>query len=527
MTASIYDLIQRELAERPDAPLDLERFPEIPLADDSELTMAPGLRDHLFGGSPESAASALRVLREVLAGDGSWERLDRELRTSPMVGVFDEVVPQLGEQPRTQEAKALFRTLAHRATNYEPAKWGIALGYLDAAQNGDLSAHDVEFLLDCARHPELTPAASPILRIAAANDPDLKLIHLRLLPLTTDWGVVELIRELERTPELLADESAQRQVLIHGARNGAGLSMECYFDIARIVDFASWIERAEDDDEVFSAVAQIMDGLCTERQPRGGLADRADAEHLLTAFIRVLDNRPASLDGLYAIGNLEAFLESTPDWPTRAAWEATLARLYRDKRSSELLRDAMSDAESAWKAGAVIRRHHETDTADAVADWHRRRPDYSTIATLATVGRPEDQELLAAPLEAVDWQQRERRERLDRRTLGRPDPEDNKLVSSLEALGRWPNDRSSRLIALAARDFDPDWRCAAARAIHDWPPDDLPPPLRHALDALWNDRALFVSNAAKSAAAKHGIARRRGRIQRLLGRPFRQPRPRS
>ena len=146
-------------------------------------------------------------------------------------------------------------------------------------------------MLDLARHPELTAAASLVLGVAADADPELKLVKVRLLALTDGWGVVQLVDELGREPDLMADVAVQRQVLVYGAKNGAQLAMECYFDIARIIQFPDWIERAHGDDEVFAAVLKIMRGLCTEPEPVGGFADRPDAEQLIERFVVLLGTR--------------------------------------------------------------------------------------------------------------------------------------------------------------------------------------------------------------------------------------------
>jgi hypothetical protein len=303
----------------------------------------------------------------------------------------------------------------------------------------------------------------------------------------------------------MADLAVQRQVLVYGAQNGAGLAMECYFDIARIIDFPAWIERAHDDDEVFVAVARIMGGLCTEPEPTGGLADRDDAEQLIERFIALLDAREPTVELLHAIDQVGRFFGVTPDWPTRLIWEARLDELYQQKRSLDVFARGL-DGPRAWMASSVIRRHLESELAPQVAAWHRRDPNFSSIWTLGVIGRPEDQELLAAPLEAVDWMTRRSRERLSSRTLPFAEQRlDHDLASYVSRLPRWPNDRSERLVLAAAEDFNPDVRSAAATAIERWPSGRLSPALHRTLKRLLKDEAIFVVEKAARAAEAHAI----------------------
>lgn len=505
---SIYELIRDQVGRRPDDPLDLEQFPSIPLSPDSELTVIAGLHDHIATGELRDPAEIATLIQSAVDGVATWQELESGLTETSMVRQFDPVAARLGPLGISEQAVAGFRDMARQSSAYEPVKWGIVFGYLEAASTARLDQADIGLLLDLARHPELTSAATFVLGLAADHDPELKLLKVRLLALTDGWGVVQLVGELGREPELMADVAVQRQVLVYGAQNGAGLGMECYFDIARIIDFPAWIERAHDDDEVFVAVARIMGGLCTEPEPTGGLADRDDAEQLIERFIALLEAREPTVELLHAIDQVGRFFGVTPEWPTRLIWEARLEELYQQKRSLDVLARGL-DGPRAWMASMVIRRHLESELAPQVAAWHRRDPNFSSIWTLGVIGRPEDQELMAAPVEAVDWMIRRSRERLSSRTLPFAEQRlDHDLASYVSRLPRWPNDRSERLVLTAAEDFNPDVRSAAATAIERWPSGRLSPALHRILKRLLKDEAIFVVEKAARAAEAHGVQTR-------------------
>ena len=517
---SIYELIRVQVERAPDAPLDLDAFPDIPLGPGSELTVIAGLHDHIATGPNREPSEIVDAIRRAIDGRCSWRELEVELDQTSMVRQFDLVAQQLGRDGLTSQATAGFRELARSSGSYEAVKWGVTLGYIDAAAGGRLEQPDVDFLLDLARHPELTAAASLVLGVAADADPELKLVKVRLLALTEGWGVVQLVGELGREPDLMADVAVQRQVLVYGAKNGAQLAMECYFDIARIIQFPDWIERAHGDDEVFAAVLKIMGGLCTEPEPVGGLADRPDAEQLIERFVVLLQARAPSVELLNAIDDLDRFFGYMPEWPTGADWRRRLAGLYQEKRSLEVLACGLEDGPD-WMASAVIRRHHEAELAPQVAQWHLRGPSWSSVWTLGAIGRPEDQDLVAAPLEAVDWAPRRSRERLNRRSMPKSEElVDQELARYVSVLARWPNARSERLIVSIADDFNPDMRSAAATAIGRWPARQLSPALTETLERLLRDGAMFVVDRAIRAAETHGIdtTTARSHLKRLQSR---------
>lgn len=526
---SIYQLIRLQVERAPDAPLDLDAFPDIPLGPGSELTVIAGLHDHIATGSNREPSEIVEAIRRAGVDECSWRELEVELVETSMVRQFDLVAQQLGQDGLTDQATAEFRELARSSESYEAVKWGVALGYVDAAAGGRLEQADVDFLLDLARHPELTAAASLVLGVAADADPDLKLVKVRLLALTDGWGVVQLVGELGREPDVMADPTVQRQVLVYGAKNGAQLAMECYFEIARIIQFPDWIERAHDDDEVFAAVLKIMGGLCTEPEPVGGLADRPDAEQLVERFVVLLHARPPSIELLYAIDNLDRFFGYTPDWPTGADWRRRLADLYEEKRSLDVLARGLEDGPD-WMASAVIRRHHEAELAPQVAESHRRNATFWSVWTLGVIGRPEDQELIAAPLEVIDWAPRRSRERLNRRSMPKSEElVDQELARYVSVLARWPNPRSEQLLVSIADDFNPDMRSAAATAIGRWPSGQLSPKLTETLEGLLRDGAMFVVDRATRAAETHGFdtSTARSHLARLRSRMARRRKPSS
>lgn len=508
MAPSLFALIRAQVDRDAQARLDLTPFPAIPLGPDSNLTLSPGMRDHISIGSDAELPDVEAIVRAVRwAGDprASWEELERDLDGTSVVRQFDEVYERLRVGGLTDRALARCRELARRSGRYEPVKWGVILGYLPMADDGELSPDDVEFLVDLARHPELCSASMFVLRAAGRAEPHLKLIGVRLLAMTDGWGVVHIVRDLAEEPELMSDPAVQRQVLIYGAENGDMLSMECYFDIARIIDMPAWVDRARgDDDEVFVAIARIMGGLCTEPRPIGGLADRDDADELLDLFLALLEARESRVEVLYSIDQVSRFFAEHPAWPGRREWEARLRALYRDKRSLDVLSEALHGS-NAWYARSVIRTHRETDLAAAVAAWHLRDPSNASLVTLGVIGRAEDETLITDPLEAVDWASRRQREKRAKRLDWAEGRADRDLANRVEQLAHWPNHRTERLILAAAQDFNPDLRSAAARAIDRWPDHRLTPALRDGLERLLDDPATSALHAATRAAETHGV----------------------
>ena len=135
---SIYELIRDQVERAPDAPLDLDVFPDIPLGPGSELTVIAGLHDHIATGPNREPSEIVDAIRRAIDGRCSWRELEVELDQTSMVRQFDLVAQQLGRDGLTSQATAGFRELARSSRSCEAVKWSVALGYIDAAAGGRL-----------------------------------------------------------------------------------------------------------------------------------------------------------------------------------------------------------------------------------------------------------------------------------------------------------------------------------------------------------------------------------------------------
>jgi len=114
-STAIYELIRRQVAARPNEPLDEDAFPEIAGSRDG-ITFAPGLSD-VLGGRPAKSAGDWRKLRKLVrrinrGRIGDWHQLEAVARTIPAAGQVRELFRNLEVADVTPRVTGIFWQMA-------------------------------------------------------------------------------------------------------------------------------------------------------------------------------------------------------------------------------------------------------------------------------------------------------------------------------------------------------------------------------------------------------------------------------
>jgi len=502
---SLYDLIGSQVRASPEKPLDIDQFPPTHEMDASGVSFAPGLRDQFFGGG-DGDEDGWQTVLGVIHGinDGrikTWLVAEQNLRDVSAAAHVDRVLERLRVDDITPVVKDTFWEVARRSESYEAVKWGIAIGGIQ------LTDAEVEDLLLLARHPEFTLYASHVLMRESERQPGLKQKLLDLLPLSRQWGVVNVIDYIVSDKEWVRSPDVQRLIVIYGMENHDGISMEVGFTIASAIDFQAVFAAAATDERLFQAVVDLVCTLIDEPQPLGGLTDLPNWQEVYAGFRKLLDGHDVDITVLAGLLSLERFLEDeTLSWDRRQAEASGVRALLKAGVSAEAVKAGLQSERYRWIALSLVEKY---DLRQLLPDVHAvfdARPDFTTIEVLGKMGGTDGLEhLLRAIPRLVDLDARKKIPLRDVNSFGPEHKYNFEYAKIVEYLGDLGTEPAVLAITTAAQDYDPGVRAAACTAITRLPRERVTDELRGIVRERLSDPSEYVAKAAGECAKAIGL----------------------
>lgn len=496
---SIYALIRAQLKDSPEDPLDTDGFPPIRELESSGIQLAPGLADQRFGG-PEDEGDGWRTVLAVVRGvnDGSvssWAVADLNLRCVAASGHVDRVLSELSRADITPTMKATFWEVARRSRSYESVKWGIALGGID------LTEEETTPLLILARHPEFTLYASHVLERESEERTELRGKFLELLPLSRQWGAVNVINYIVRDPRLIAEPLVQRAIVVYGMENNDGIPMEVAFTIASAIDFDSVFAAATNDERLFHAVVDLVGTLIHDPAPLGGLTDLSNQREIYLGFRKLLNRRTttvASLSGWQSLARLLS--DDELDWNDSETQLNEVREALAGRVSEKVVAEGLSSKRDRWVAMGLVKDFGLTSLLPLVRNAFDESPDFKSIDILASLGGTQGRlHLLRAIPTLVDLSARSNIEMRDYNSFGPEHRYTFEYAQIVSHIGDLASEEAIAILETAIEDYDPNVREAACSAAASLPLDRVSDALKASLAARKSDSSEYVAKAARAA----------------------------
>lgn len=502
---SLLESIQSEIDKTPDRPIDESRFPKIGPQRDG-ISFSAGACDALAGRfrSAEGNWTEVRnIFHEIHKGKiQNWKVLEGRIGAHGVSDNSARVLESLSGSPIHQLNPKLFRELAQNSCVYEAVKWGIVVGAIDAAPEF------MDELLIFARHSEFTVYAVGALLRFYATSPDLREKLLALLPVTSQWGVIQLIELVLAVPEFAADPAVQRLCLIFGMENNDGIPMEIAFTLASHINIYYFLELSASDRRVFTSFSQMTNTLLTDRAPLGGLLDLPEPEKLFVSYISLLENqRPDGyvLASICAAGDLLRSDEVV--WSGKEELKAHVSNLMEERMSIEVLTESLTDPVNRWVALSLIREHKIKTLLPNVEALFLDKPDPANIQVLGELGGNEQlQKMFLKIPDLVDLAARDGRVMSDKNVIGPDNKNAFEYAGIVRTLGRLGTVEAISHLKRALRDYDPLVRAAACEAVKGMDRSKIDLEVANRVEERLNDPLNYVVEAARQAAACAGIS---------------------
>lgn len=502
---SIYELIQRQVEERPDEPLDYTPFPEISSSEGS-LSFAPGALDMVIGGR-EEAQKPWRMAREVIDAINASKLTDWRVAEANVAQInaateVDKLLEDLYVRDATPEVKRTFWEVAKGSRDYNAVKWGIAIGSLR------LRDDEIPPLLDFARHGEFTVYASHALLRASEESPGLKEHLVGLLPYARQWAVISLINYIVQDESLISKPDVQRDVLIYGMENNEGIPMEVAYTIANAVDLGPLFAKARTDDRLYVASTELMETLLGDPAPLGGLADLENGEEVFDAYMALLTERETDIRTVNSLGTIEDFLRDQElSWESRKHRLAEVEVIARDRYSDEIVRAGIRDSDTRWMALTLVRTRGLMSLLSDVEAAFRENPDFNAIATLAEIGGNQQLQLLMDSIpQLVELDERARQPRSEINVWGPDHRGGMEYAQVVRNLGKLGTPEAIGHLKRAASDYDPRVRDAAMAGFADLLDEAFDDEIREHVRQQLSAPPDRISDDTKRAAARAGLA---------------------
>lgn len=500
---SIHRQIVEQRSESPNTPLDGGRIETDDPDREEGIHFAPGALDALLGGDDEGAEwkRLLDLIRRLARGEPlDWTALDAVTAELPARRHVDRLLGELLTSDLTSTVRQRFWEVATQSRRRESVKWGIAIGGVG------LQRTELEPLLVLAEHAEFTLYAVHVLMREGANEPLFRRKLVELLPRTKQWGVIRVIDYIVAVPELIADRDVQRDVLIYGMENHEGIPMEVAFTIAKSIDVEHFVRASRVDERTWRAVCELMETLTLHPNPLGGLRDLPGWEKVYHAWIEVLEHREADVVVLAALRVVRLFLDDDMPWSRKARERERIERLWEQKFSSDALRRGLDVERDRWLTLQIIREQSARELLPDVRRAHAKHPDISTMEVLTALGDETDLEALRVWIGSfVDL---EARARIPRSTTNVVDPGYERSVAYAQvvrAMARLATPAAVVTIKSALTDFEPSVRAAGCDAVAQLNGELVDTEIRAAVQTCANESPKYLAEAARAAAAAHGI----------------------
>ncbi len=501
---SLYERIREQAFKAPDKPIDDDVFPRIPEGS-TGIHFAPGSIDAILGGpigNPKDFKRVRNVIRAINRGKiTSWHVVERNIRGIGAASHLDNVLRGLKRNDITPTVKRLFWEAARNSHDYEAVKWGLAIGGLF------LTEQELPDLLTLARHSEFTLYASHVLVQESRRQPEYKEALFDLLPVSRQWGVIFVIDHIVEEPELISDHANQEQVLKYGMGNCEGIPMEVAFTIAKAIDIPHFLDKAGRDEDVFPAITALFHTLLLERRPLGGICDLEDGPSLFEQYSALIEARPTDMEVLGALRSMTMFLKHEDvAWDGREHLLDRTRQLYEDRMSLEIVKAGLGEERDRWLALQIIQEKKLVELLPDVLESFDAKPDTTAIDVLGHLGDASHLEAMMQKIpEIVDLPGRQERPLSPVNVLGPEHLGNMEYAWIVKYLGKLGTHEAVSQIKRAAKDYDPQVRLYAMKAVLSLPEDRIDDELRALVEERLADSPDYVAESAKHAVEKLGI----------------------
>lgn len=499
---SLYNLIQSEVNKAPDAPLDLSKFPapeyQLKVSDNGEKPFSflppPGAKERTLGQiAPPEFEHLQSILDRIEYREfDTTGEVEEQLKDLPAMETMNIVFRDFGDLYFTPEMRNIFWALAQHSRSYSVVKFGIALGSFGAGET------EIDALRDMARHPELTPVALQAI-IREVDNPEQRAKYLlEMIPISQNWGLIQVIEELAKQRVSLDEES--RIKLVQNGMNHATAETRgaIALTIAGLLDLPELLEDALEERRLQTPVFRLMDALMNDQNLDQGLANLQSPEELLISFRKVIEEMELGLHKLYGLNSILQYYEREPevvmnmddqmdfseivmggessleiDTETSEVDSKLIASVQNrmDQISEEsVVKRALDQKETRDLAFRIIRDRELDEFLPDIRDRFQRKPEGITGEILVRMGNPEDLDTVLNTLyDRLDVEDRVSRPELDQ-PIPERDPEMLALYrESISRMRDAPVEKSRTVLINALQDYDPEIRNRSLSTAAEFP----------------------------------------------------------
>ena len=501
---SLYERIREQTTKSPSEPLDYENFPKIKEGQ-SGISFAPGLVDAVLeapNSKNEDWKNVIDTIRAINRGEiKSWRVIENNIKGINVAAHVDNVLQHLSTVDITPSVKNLFWEVAKKSHEYEPIKWGVAIGGVF------LTEEELPDLLVLARHGEFTAYTSDVLLRESQQNADYKKYLIDLLQVNRQWAVINLIEYIVADKELISSRANQEKVLIYGMENNDGIPMDVAFTIAKNIDVAYFLNNAAKDERVFSAVVDLFDTLLLDSGPLGGILDLKNGRSLFDQYFALVEGQEVDIEVLGAFRNIESFLDDKDlKWDSRERLLERARELYKKRLSSKIVQAGLREETNPWLALQIVKEEKFLELLPDVVEVFNRKPDTSAITVLGELGNNSHIELMMEKIPyIVDLESRKKQE-LSPAFIPGPDFTKTMVYAWIvKYLGKLATPKAVSQIKLAANDFHPLVRNAAMEAVSALPKDRIDDELKALIEKRLTEAPQNVRGSAKKDALKRKL----------------------
>lgn len=499
--SSLFDRIAARIALAPDKPLDDAEFPDIEV-EGSAISYAPGAADSLSGrfkDQSDNADAVCSIIDEIRSGRiTSVAELDSLLTGMKAIRSVDSVLQRLTPQKAPKSVTDLFWGVAVASSDYEAVKWGVAIGAIW------LTDRKIDQLFVLARHGEFAIYAGVKLMSVYRRDAKLLPRLLALLDVLDGWAVIRVGLLLAQDERVKSDAHAAARIVRNAILN-SGIVMEAALPLAKLLDLPSIFALAENDLDLFRAVYFMMDEL-TPPTAFGGIPDLPNAEDIVEAYFRLLEERRVDIYSLGATQSLRRLFEGD-DWdpPLKNAWGDRCRHLLTERFDEELMLSGLREKRTRWISFWLLTERRTPKALPLLRDIVAEEEDSNAIEWLASLGDQGDLDLIARRLsELVDFDERAKRPMSHVNIHGAEGRLSFVYQVIVRVLARSTSPAVIEIIKRACTDFDPQVRLGACEAAAALDPRRVDAELRKLIEDRLADSPPYIAESAKGAIERIG-----------------------